>query len=268
MAVNVSELLACPQCKGAIRRQSDQAYVCTECSRLSPVVDGFVDMIREPGKPDPAAPTTAQKMMESKLYVSLYEAVGRPFFARLFAGFGNAIPSYAEEFRIYSDWLKLDESRGGAWLDLSCGGGYFTDKMAGAVPEATVVGLDISEEMLRSARKETVGRTNVSLVRGDVRGLPFADETFDGVNNPGSLHLYADPAAAYREVFRLLKPGGVYTASTFAINERTSSRLGVKATGIRRTDLSALPGELEKTGFVNYRLVKFGSIFAFAVTKP
>ncbi|MFB7502001.1 methyltransferase domain-containing protein [Streptomyces broussonetiae] len=262
------DLLACPVCSAGLERRSASQVACTSCGRLSPLTDGYIDMIQEPGKPDPAAPTTAQRLMESKAFVRLYETAMRPFFARLFAGFGSHVPGYAEEFQVYNDWLKLDESRTGAWLDLSCGAGYFTDRLAGAVPDATVVGLDISVAMLRKAQQETVGRPNVRLVRGDVRGLPFKDGVFDGVSNPGSLHLYADPEAAYREVFRLLKPGGVYTASTFAENEYVSSRVGVKLTGIRRTDLRTLPDHLEKAGFVNYRLVKFGSAFVFAVTKP
>ncbi|TVL91460.1 class I SAM-dependent methyltransferase [Streptomyces sp. SAJ15] len=268
MPVQLLDLLACPACAGTIERTSALEIACTSCGRTSTATEGFIDMIQEAGKPDPAAPTTAQKLMESKAFVRLYEVAMRPFFARLFAGFGSHVPSYAEEFQVYNDWLKLDEERTGAWLDLSCGAGYFTDRLAGAVPNATVVGLDISVAMLKKALHETVGRPNVELVRGDVRGLPFRDEVFDGVSNPGSLHLYADPQSAYREVFRLLKPGGVYTASTFALNDYPTSKLGVKLTGIRRTDLSTLPEELEKAGFVNYRLVKFGSAFVFAVTKP
>ncbi|MEW2392387.1 class I SAM-dependent methyltransferase [Streptomyces venezuelae] len=268
MSPQLADLLACPSCSAAVEQRTPTAFACTSCGRISPLADGFLDMIQEPGQPDPAAPTTAQRLMESKAFVRLYETAMRPFFARLFAGFGSHVPGYAEEFQVYHDWLKLEESRSGAWLDLSCGAGYFTDRLAGAIPDATVVGLDISVAMLHKALQETIGRPNVSLVRGDVRGLPFKDGVFDGVSNPGSLHLYADPQSAYREVFRLLKPGGVYTASTFAENDYPSSRLGVKLTGIRRTDLGTLPEELEKAGFTNYRLTKFGSAFIFAVTKP
>ncbi|MFH8368349.1 methyltransferase domain-containing protein [Streptomyces sp. NPDC018031] len=268
MTFQLLDILACPVCRGAVESSSGHELTCVSCGRVSPVTAEFTDMVREAGKPDPAAPTTAQKLMESAAFVRLYETVMRPFFARLFAGFGSGVPSYQQEFAVYHQWLKLDESRTGTWLDLSCGAGYFTDELAGAVPDATVVGLDISVAMLKKAVQETAGRTNVELVRGDVRGLPFRDGVFDGVSNPGSLHLYADPEAAYREVFRLLKPGGVYTASTFAINDYPSSRLGVKLTGIRRTDLRTLPEHLAKAGFTQYRLRKFGSAFIFAVTKP
>ncbi|WP_051705122.1 MULTISPECIES: class I SAM-dependent methyltransferase [unclassified Streptomyces] len=268
MLTKVLDLLACPSCSAEVTQTASTELKCSSCGRGAPVTPAFIDMVREPGKPDPAAPTTAQKLMESAAFVRLYEAVMRPFFSRLFAGFGNHIPDYAEEFEIYRKWLKLDEENTGTWLDLSCGAGYFTDQLAGAVPEATVIGLDISEAMLHKAVQETVGRRNVHLVRGDVRRLPFKEGVFDGVNNPGSLHLYADPVGAYEAVFRLLKPGGVYVASTFAVNDLVSSRIGVRMTGIRRTDLKQLPVQLEKVGFVNYRLIKFGSVFAFAVTKP
>ncbi|MBW1598458.1 class I SAM-dependent methyltransferase [Streptomyces sp. JJ38] len=268
MQPQVLDLLACPVCSGEIKQSSGRRLECASCGRASLVHEEFADLVQEAGKPDPAAPTTAQQLMESKAFVRLYEVAMRPFFARLFAGFGSHVPSYREEFDVYRSWLKLEESRKGAWLDLSCGAGWFTDQLAAELPDATIVGLDISVAMLKKAYEETVGRRNVEFVRGDVRGLPFKDESFDGVNNPGSLHLYADPEAAYREVYRLLKPGGVYTASTFALNDRVSSRLGVRLTGIRRTDLRTLPEHLEKVGFTDYRLVKFGSAFVFAVTKP
>lgn len=268
MRAQLLDLLACPACAAALEERSRTQLTCTSCDRVAAVTDGYVDLIREPGKPDPVAPTTAQKLMESQAFVRLYETAMRPFFARLFAGFSSKVPSYTQEFQLYHDWLGLDEANTGSWLDLSCGAGYFTDRLAGAVPNALVVGLDISEAMLRKALGETVGRPHVHLVRGDVRALPFRESVFDGVSNPGSLHLYADPRQVYRDVFRLLRPGGVYTASTFAENDYPSSRLGVRLTGIRRTDLGSLPAELEQAGFVNFRLRKFGSAFAFAVTRP
>jgi SAM-dependent methyltransferase len=252
--------MACPKCGTGLEWSGDSC-ACPGCGRRFGMAGGFLDMVRESGQPDPAPPTAAQRMMESRAFVRLYERFMRPFFARLFAGRGADIPSPDEEFSIYRSWLPMAGSTG-VWLDLSCGSGFFTERMARVAPQAAVVGLDLSTAMLTQAVEDVTGVDNVVWVRGDVRGLPFRDESFDGVNNPGSLHLYADPVAAYREVFRVLRPGGHYTASTFADSDRRIARYTARALGVRRTDLPRLPEVLD------YRQVTYGDVFAFVVRRP
>lgn len=261
------ELLQCPRCRGTMAAGPGAGEVtCTECGRRAETTAGFLDMLREPGRPDPAAPSPAQKLMESKAFVRLYESVSRPFFTRLFAGPRAGVPSPAEEFEIYREVLSLDGSTG-TFLDLSCGAGYFTLLIAATAPGATVVGLDISAAMLERAATTDVG-DSVHWVRGDVRGLPLRDGVFDGVSNPGSLHLYGDPDAAFREVFRLLRPGGVYTLSTFADSPRKSAEYTARALGVRRTDLVALPDDLGRAGFVDYTQLTYGDAFVATARKP
>lgn len=262
------ELLECPACASAVARSGqDGELVCQGCGRRSRTVPpGYLDMLREPGQPDPAPPTPAQRLMESRTFVRLYETAMRPFFARVFAGPGAHVPSPAGEFAIYRELLPLAGSTG-SWLDLSCGAGFFTRRMAETAPGATVIGLDISTAMLERAAQHAAA-PGIRWVRGDVRRLPFRDGSFDGVCNAGSLHLYADPDGAYREVFRLLKPGGVFTASTFAESDRLVGRYAARLFGVRRTDLAALPGALADAGFVAYRQRTFGDAFVAAVRRP
>nr|WP_283244476.1 methyltransferase domain-containing protein [Corallococcus exiguus] len=94
------------------------------------------------------------------------------------------------------------------------------------------------------------GTGNTVLLRGNVYELPMKDGVFSGVLNGGSLHLYPDPDLAYREIFRLRRPGGTYVASTFAESPRPLGRLGVSATGIRLRDLPGLPQALARAGIV------------------
>lgn len=263
----VSQILACPECGEDVRPAGSHSYTCSGCGRISrPAGDGYLDMLQAPGEPDPAAPTLGQRMMESQAFVSLYEKVMRPFFARLFAGPGAHVPTPQEEFGLYRQWLPLEGSSGTV-CDLSCGSGFFTDMMARLAPDALVVGVDISQAMLNQAA-ERVRLPNVAWVRGDVRALPFKDTSFDTVNNPGSLHLYADPVAAYREVFRVLKPGGYYSGSTFAESDRALSRHAARLLGVRRTDLPGLPDTLKQVGFCDYQQRTFGDAFVFVVRKP
>lgn len=95
---------------------------------------------------------------------------------------------------------------GGLVLDLGCGGGE--DAPALARMGFRAVGLDISAPLLAEAirRDELAGR----LVQADLRSLPFADATFDGVWAGGSVHhvTKADFHHAAGEIARVLKPGG------------------------------------------------------------
>lgn len=52
------------------------------------------------------------------------------------------------------------------------------------------------------------------LIRGDIRALPFSDETFQGVSEVNCLYFVGEPIAAIREARRVLEPGGLFLAST------------------------------------------------------
>jgi ubiquinone/menaquinone biosynthesis C-methylase UbiE len=96
-------------------------------------------------------------------------------------------------------------------LDAGCGSGSMARAIAAAEPRAEVVGIDLRETYIDYARRraEREGLANLSFETGDVRKLPFADASFDLVWTKYLLQWVADPMAAVREFFRVLKPGGV-----------------------------------------------------------
>jgi len=72
-----------------------------------------------------------------------------------------------------------------------------------------LTGLDVSEGMLGQAERKAPGAPfPVTLVRGDVAAMPFPDAAFDTVVDTFSLCVFPDPAAAVREMARVLRPGG------------------------------------------------------------
>ena len=93
-------------------------------------------------------------------------------------------------------------------LDIGSGAGHAACAVA---PRAkTVTGIDVTPQMVEVATglARERGLTNTSFRLGDVAELPLADASFDLVTSRLSAHHYADPAAALREVFRVLRPAG------------------------------------------------------------
>ena len=96
-------------------------------------------------------------------------------------------------------------------LDLGSGAG--TDSLVAAQmvgASGQVTGIDMTPEMLERARRsaEAMGAVNVEFVEGEVETLPFPDESFDVVISNGVIDLVPDKDAVFREIFRVLDPGG------------------------------------------------------------
>ena len=260
-------LLRCPACDTAGLDRSSRVVICPSCGRRYDAHGDFVDML-EPGF-EPTAHSAEQRLMESPLVANLYERIWRPTFVRLVAGRGaaGATGGFAGEFFIIKNSLAM-EDRDGPWLDLSCGPGTFTRAMAASAPGHTVVGLDISRAMLEVASQRAKGYSNVGLVRADAHALPFASESFGGINNSGALHAYNDPETVFHEVLRVLRPGGVYVGSTFSMSGSLLGRVTSHAAGIRRFDPLELRAWLSRIGLVDYDEIDFGGSLIFRVRRP
>ncbi|MEO0748608.1 MAG: methyltransferase domain-containing protein [Pseudomonadota bacterium] len=94
-------------------------------------------------------------------------------------------------------------------LDIGCGTGLSTLKAAEAVaPGGRSVGADIAEQMLVKARSQAAGFANVEFLRADAQIHGFEDASFDAVISRFGVMFFADPAAAFANIARAVKPGG------------------------------------------------------------
>jgi len=103
---------------------------------------------------------------------------------------------------------KIKDIKADRILDAGCGTGELLLKLARHRPEAEIVGLDLSLEMLQVARNKDYGITAVYFIEQSVYSLPFREDSFDLITNTISSHWYKEFDRAFQEFARVLKPGG------------------------------------------------------------
>ncbi|HUC52564.1 MAG TPA: class I SAM-dependent methyltransferase [Candidatus Cybelea sp.] len=93
-------------------------------------------------------------------------------------------------------------------LDLGCGAGWLSRRLAKLVPEGRVVGMDISDEMIRHARRSSLDFDNLMFVAGEVAQIPWQPHFFSHVISVESSYYWPDPAAGIKDMFRVIQEGG------------------------------------------------------------
>ncbi|WP_256381559.1 class I SAM-dependent methyltransferase [Thermococcus sp. EP1] len=126
----------------------------------------------------------------------------------------------------YDDWYKtkvgqyvdrtekklvfsMIKSKNGKALDLGCGTGNYTLELY--MRGFDVVGVDLSEEMLKIARKKL---PHVKFIRASAYSLPFEENTFDLVLSITMFEFIHKPELALNEIYRVLRPGGEVVIGT------------------------------------------------------
>jgi len=98
---------------------------------------------------------------------------------------------------------------GSRGLDVGCGTGALTARLAERFGAAAVSAVDPSSSFVEAARERLPG---VDVRRGSAEQLPFADDTFGGALGQLVVHFMSDPVAGLREMARVTVPGGVVAA--------------------------------------------------------
>ena len=97
--------------------------------------------------------------------------------------------------------------KGGQLLDVGTGTGDIIFEALRADPAVRVTGLDFTEEMIRTGRKQKCP-DQIGWCLGDALQLPFPDATFDAVTSGFLIRNVPDVRSAFREQVRVVKPGG------------------------------------------------------------
>jgi ubiquinone/menaquinone biosynthesis C-methylase UbiE len=178
--------------------------MCRICGTAFQVRAGYIDL--HPGDPEPVPPI--QHLMQCPPIVAVYEGLWRPL--GYFIASKHSFPKDVDRI------ASLIQRRHGMILDLACGPGNITRRIARLAPESTVVGFDLSPQMLERAVRLTAKERlrNVYYMRGSALSLPFKAGSFDAVTCCGALQLFSDQDQAVGEIARVLKPKGDFVCQT------------------------------------------------------
>ena len=238
--------------------------VCEACGYSLPISYGIPNFAEEL-----SASTThlslAQRIMETRAFASIYESpIWRPL--HTFVSTGMTVKEQLKEFVD----LSGDQSKE-VILDLACGTGHFTRAFAKRWPEALIFGLDLSFSMLRKAvalaRKNEID--NVLFMRGNIFRLPFEDGTVDQVNSCGALHLFEDQPAIWKEISRVLKPGGMFTVEAIAIDPKIEGleRFIMRTRGFHFLEPEVVKRQLQEVGIGSMEYTQRKMILTFRSVK-
>lgn len=150
-------------------------------------------------------------------------------------------------------------SEGQTVLDLGSGAGndvFVARSIVGK--RGYVIGVDFTDKMITKANenKEKMGYSNVDFRYGDIEELPILEDSVDVVISNCVINLVPDKETAFKEIYRVLRPGGHFCISDMVVDGEMADALrkdlslyaGCVAGAVSRLEYLAL---LEKVGFVN-----------------
>jgi ubiquinone/menaquinone biosynthesis C-methylase UbiE len=226
--MKLTDILRCPKTHNSLRFEEADSLVRVENSDLTyPVVDGIIDF----------CPDIRDRVSRSyDRIASCYDTYITS--ANVFMRLCNTVIWGISDDRSYADTLLsyLPPRFDGVLLDVPVGTGVFTASVYARYPDATVIAVDYSMQMLRraAARFRRQGLKNVRLLRADVAALPLADASADIVLSMNGLHAFPDKQRAVAQMRRVLRPNAPLIACCYVTGQRKLSDFFVRHFGARR----------------------------------
>ncbi|KAF9682529.1 hypothetical protein SADUNF_Sadunf05G0118500 [Salix dunnii] len=278
-------ILACPICYepviliGAtvlsVGSASESSLHCSTCKKTYSGKETHLELTIASGSKEYGdAMPLATEFFRTPFMSFLYERGWRQNF--VWGGF----PGPEKEFELMKDYLK--PVLGGNILDASCGSGLFSRLFAKSGLFSLVTALDYSENMLQQCyefikQEENFPKENLILVRADIARLPFISGSLDAIHAGAAIHCWPSPSAAVAEVSRVLRPGGVFVATTYILDGHFSFIPFLKPISQRFAQVSGSnfflsERELEDVcracGLVDFTCTRNRRFVMFSATKP
>jgi ubiquinone/menaquinone biosynthesis C-methylase UbiE len=146
--------------------------------------------------------------------------------ARSYDRLVDANPGYHDHLRLSAQRMGLrDRGAGLRLLDLGCGTGASTAALLDAAPDAEILAVDASGEMLAYAKRK-IWPSRVRFVQANAEELDKAGITgpFDGILAAYLVRNLTDPSAALRRFHDLLRPGAPIAVHEYSVRDSVRSR--------------------------------------------
>ena len=131
------------------------------------------------------------------------------YFAIKYAEFAKDTPTMQEAYANLANRVAATISDG-TFLEVGPGPAFVSIYIAKRIPQAQIIGLDISETMIRIGRRNVAEAglsERITFRQADAVAMPFDDAEFDFVVSSGSLHHWSKPVEVFDEIYRVLKLG-------------------------------------------------------------
>lgn len=178
---------------------------------------------------------------EQKIF-SAYEGVGK--LSNLYDGMMTASTllgrfalkffwgmSVEEYFKFLDEaFAGVPKNFSGKLLEVPVGTGILSLPRYKSLTNAEIFCVDFSTAMLDAAKNyaNKISLPNVTFIQGDVGKLFFSDNYFDVVLSVNGLHAFPDKTAAHNEIFRVLKPNGIFCGSSYITGQNWRTDFFVK----------------------------------------
>ena len=159
-----------------------------------------------------------------------------------------------------SDWglAHLKNTQAFEIVDLGCGGGINVAKLIKLFPNAKVTGFDYSNVSIKESKKVNANEIKkgfCNIIQGDVSKMPFENEKFDIITAFETIYFWPGPLISFKEVFRILKPGGTFMiVNEFDGISQREKKYEKLIDGLKLYSQQELVDYLKQAGFNNINL--------------
>jgi len=187
------DVLVCPSCHVPLAMVGETLF-CTQCQNIYPIVDGIPHFI-EP----------VQLTGMNQRFSRMYDWFSWGY--RLFSKVAFAYIGMTEEQARREVTDRLDP-KGGRVLEVSIGPGVNLPYLVDRQDVGEIFGLDISLGQLHRCQEYAAQHDlDIQIHLGNAEGLPYPDDTFDGVFHIGGINFFNDKKKAIEEMIRVARSG-------------------------------------------------------------
>lgn len=175
-------------------------------------------------------------------------------------------PMYPLLIQQFVDDYNLNE---GIAVDIGTGPGFLGLEMA-KITAMKLIFVDLKQEALDQVKSsfDSLDLDNeVEFIQADVHNLPFAENFADFIMSRGSIWFWEKPEEGLKEIYRILKPGGVavvggglgrYLPETMRARLQESLKQGLKERKEKRPSLEEFEAMVQKAGLPDYQIMTDG----------